>query len=154
MKIKSLLLTCLPLLTVGCSIINNHGLVDNSQILTPQVHYFSDVPKDLVDNLGKMGMDNSSILNDQEGQYLNFIFKTEAQGINLAGKKVAFLGSKVDYFESTRKDSLVVGGSNLYLFSTMQKTESDGYDAAVTYWKKFVIPTQEIVRTIKDNTKE
>ena len=95
MKIKSLLLTCLPLLTVGCSIINNHGLVDNSQILTPQVHYFSDVPKDLVDNLGKMGMDNSSILNDQEGQYLNFIFKTEAQGINLAGKKVAFLGSKV-----------------------------------------------------------
>jgi hypothetical protein len=36
----------------------------------------------------------------------------------------------------------------------MQKTESGGYDAAVTYWKKFVIPTQEIVRTIKDNTKE
>ena len=55
---------------------------------------------------------------------------------------------------STRKDSLVVGGSNLYLFNTMQKTESGGYDAAVTYWKKFVIPTQEIVRTIKDNTKE
>lgn len=58
------------------------------------------------------------------------------------------------FINSTRKDSLVVGGSNLYLFNTMQKTESGGYDAAVTYWKKFVIPTQEIVRTIKDNTKE
>ena len=69
-------------------------------------------------------------------------------------RKFASVPSKVDYFESTRKDSLVVGGSNLYLFNTMQKTESGGYDAAVTYWKKFVIPTQEIVRTIKDNTKE
>jgi hypothetical protein len=154
MKMKSILITCLSLLTVGCSIINNQGLVDNSQILTPQVHVFSEVPKDLVDNLGKMGMDDSIILNDQEGQYLNFVFKTEAQGINLAGKKVAFLGSKVDYFESTRKDSIVVGGSSLYLFNTMQKTESGGYDAAVTYWEKFVIPTQEIVRTLKDNTKE
>lgn len=130
------------------------GLDDNSLILTPQVHYFSDVPKQLIDNLEKMGMDNSIILNEQEGKYLNYIFRTDVHGINLVGKQVAFLGSKVDYFNSTRKDSTIVGGSSLYIFNAVQKNESGGYDAAVTYWKKFVIPAQEIVKTLKENTIE
>ena len=131
--------------------INNCSLGDYSTILTPQVVVFSDVPKDLLDNLSKMGMDNSIILNEYEGKYLNYIFQTDVQGINLVGKKVAFWGSKVDYFESTRRDSVIVGGSSLYIFDDVQKKESGGYDAAVTYWRKIVTPVQEIVKGLAKN---
>ena len=44
-----------------------------------------------------MGIENSSILNDYEGKYLNYIFNIDPQDFNLVGKKVGFLGSKKDY---------------------------------------------------------
>lgn len=97
-----------------------------------------------------MGCDNSIILNQQEGEFLNFIFKTGEQDYNLVGKKVAFIGSKMYYFESTRKDSIIVGGSNLYIFNAIQQKESGGYDAAITYWKKIQIPMQDIIKKLKD----
>ena len=90
------------------------------------------------------------MLNEQEGLFLNFVFQTDSVEINLVGKKVAFLGSKKEYFEVTRKDSIIVGGSNLYIFNDVQKIESGGYDAAITYWKKFVVPSQGIVKTLKE----
>jgi hypothetical protein len=118
-----------------------------------QVRNFSEIPNDLLDNLDKMGIDTSSILNEYEGRYFNFIFKIDPQEFNLVGKKVGFLGSKIDYFNSTRspdRNSTTVGGSSLYIFNATQKAESGGYDAAITYWNKFVIPQEEVVKRLKE----
>ena len=38
----------------------------------------------------------------------------------------------------------------LNIFNDVQKIESGGYDAAITYWKKFVVPSQGIVKTLKE----
>lgn len=149
---KNLLITFLIILTCCCSMIKQSSLTNDGHVLAQKIHYLSDVPQELLNNLNKMGVNNSPILNEQEGQFLNLVFQTDSIEINLVGKKVAFLGSKKEYFEVTRKDSIIVGGSDLYIFSDVQKIESGGYDAAITYWKKFVIPSQKIVKTLKETT--
>ena len=102
-----------------------------------------------------MGIDSSSILNEYEGKYLNFIFKIDPQDYNLVGKKVGFTRSKTDYFKETReryyRNSTTVGGSSLYIFNTAQKEESGGYDAAIVYWSKFVPPIDKVINRLKNN---
>jgi len=127
----------------------------NGQIHELQVRNFSEIPKDLLENIDKMGEDNSLILNEYEGRYFNFIFIIDPQEFNLVGKKVGFLGSKIDYFKDTHerfyRNSTTVGGSGLYIFDTTQKVESGGYDAAIVYWSKFLIPIEEVVKRLKNN---
>jgi hypothetical protein len=126
----------------------------NGQRYELQVRNFSEIPQDLLENLDKMGVDSSSILNEYEGRYFNVIFKIDPQDFNFVGKKVGFLGSKIDYFRSTRspdRNSTTVGGSGLYIFNAEQKAESGGYDAAIVYWSKFVIPIEEVVKRLKNN---
>jgi hypothetical protein len=119
-----------------------------------QVRSFSEIPNDLLDNLDKMGIDTSSILNEYEGKYLNFIFKIDPQDFNLVGKKVGFSRSKIDYFRDTRerfyRNSTTVGGSSLYILNATQKEESGGYDAAIVYWSKFVIPIEKAVKRLNE----
>jgi hypothetical protein len=58
----------------------------------------------------------------------------------------------IKWDRSTRspdRNSTTVGGSGLYIFDAAQKAESGGYDAAITYWNKFVIPTEEVVKRLK-----
>ena len=123
------------------------------QIHNLQVHNFSEIPKDLLENIDKMGVDSSLILNEYEGKYLNFIFKIDVQNFNFVGKKIGFLGSKIDYFTDTRerfyRNDGTVGGSNLYIFDGTQNKESGGYDAAITYWRKRLIPIEELVKRLK-----
>lgn len=147
---KKLLIVCWLLLSAAYPMIHNYSQ-DNSLIIVPQVRVFSDVPKDLLDNLGNMEVNDSIILNEPEGQFINYIFQTEAHDINMVGKKVEFLGlDKAKYFDCTRRDSIIVGGSCLYIFNDVQKDESGGYDAAVTCWYKFALPMQDIVREVKN----
>jgi len=155
---KLFIVVCLEMLIFGCSTIhkcnsNDNSMNESGQRYELQVHNFSEIPKDLLENLDKMGIDSSSILNEYEGRYLNFIFKINPQDFNLNGKKVGFLGSKIDYFKDTHerfyRNSTTVGGSSLYIFDTTQKVESGGYDAAITYWNKFVIPTEKVVKRLK-----
>ena len=99
-----------------------------------------------------MGVDNSSILNEYEGRYFNFIFNIDPQNFNLVGKKVGFLGSKVDYFSDTRspdRNFTTVGGSSLYIFDTTQKVETGGYDAAIVYWSKFTLRPEDVVKRLR-----
>lgn len=113
---------------------------------------FSEIPISLLKNIHKMGMDNSFVINEYEGKYLNFIFKINPQTFNLAGKKVHFLVSKKDYFTDTRcpdRKNTIVGGSSLYIFNSAQKSESGGYDAAITYWDKYVVPIDEVINRLK-----
>ena len=144
---------------LGCSPIHKCSSNDNSmngQIHELQVLNFSEIPNDLLKNLDKMGIDTSSILNEYEGKYFNFIFKIDPQDFNLVGKKMGFIsrgGSKMDYFNDTRspdRNSTTVGGSGLYIFNAAQKEESGGYDAAIVYWSKFVIPIEDVVKRLKE----
>lgn len=151
---------CLELLVLGCSPIHKYNSNDNNMNERTfghrhelQVHNFSEIPENLMKNIDKMGVDNFLILNEYEGKYFNFIFKIDPQVFNLVGKKVGFLGDKIEYFRDTRtpdRNSTTVGGSSLYIFDSTQKTESGGYDAAITYWDKFVIPIEEIVKRLQN----
>ncbi len=38
--------------------------------------------------------------------------------------------------------------SSLYIFNKEQKKKSGGYDAAIVYWNKFVIPTEKVVERL------
>jgi len=125
------------------------------QIHERQVHNFAEIPIELLDHLDKMGVDTSSILNEYEVEYLNFIFRIDPNDFNLVGKKVGFLGSKRDFFNDEREwfhhgEKTGVGGSGLYIFNAEQKEESGGYDAAIVYWSKFVIPVEKVVKRLKE----
>ena len=156
---KLLAIMCLEIFVFGCSSIHKCNSNDNSmnefgQIYELQARNFSEIPTELLSHIEEMGVDSSSILNEYEGRYFNFIFKIDPQDFNLVGKKVGFLGSKTDYFRDTRerfyRNAGIVGGSNLYIFDATQKEESGGYDAAVTYWSKRLIPTKDVVKRLKD----
>lgn len=133
---------------------NDNSMSEFEQRYELQVRSFSEIPNDLLDNLDKMGIDTSSILNEYEGKYLNFIFKIDPQDFNLVGKKVGFSRSKIDYFRDTRerfyRNSTTVGGSSLYILNATQKEESGGYDAAIVYWSKFVIPIEKAVKRLNE----
>ena len=38
----------------------------------------------------------------------------------------------------------------LYIFDENQKKESGGYDAAIVFWSKVLIPTKDVVKRLKD----
>jgi len=123
------------------------------QIIERQVRNFAEIPKDLLDNMDKMGIDSSSILNEYEGRYFNFIFKIDFQDFNLVGKKVCY-GSKMGFFKDEKEwfhrgETSGVGGTVLYIFNSAQKEESGGYDAAIVYWSKRLIPIEEVVKRLK-----
>jgi hypothetical protein len=58
------------------------------------------------------------------------------------------------YFNWTRANSTTVGGCGLYIFNAAQKEESGGYDAAIVYWSKMIIPTNDIVKMLKGEYKK
>lgn len=152
---KLFTIVCLEMFMFGCSSTHKYNSNDHNmslgQIHELHVRNFSEIPKDLLENIDKMGVDNSSILNEYEGRYFNFIFNIDSQDFNLVEKKVGFLGSKIDYFNDTRssdRNFKTVGGSSLYIFDANQKEESGGYDAAITYWNKSLLPTEEVVKRL------
>lgn len=102
---KLFTIVCLEMFMFGCSSTHKYNSNDHNmslgQIHELQVRNLSEIPKDLLENMDKMGVDNSSILNEYEGRYLNFIFNIDPQDFNLVGKKVGFWGSKIDYFNDT-----------------------------------------------------
>lgn len=121
---------------------------------------FSELPKELFDNIDKMGVDGSLTLNEHEGRFLNYIFDIDTLNINLVGKKVGFHNphlqrGKEKYFQETRErlnhNTTIVGGSCLYIFNDDQKKECGGYDAAVVYWSKILIPIGKVVKILKDS---
>jgi hypothetical protein len=53
---------------------------------------FEDIPKELIEKLTEMGIDNNIILNSYESQYFNFIFRDLE--INFTNKRVGFVYSQ------------------------------------------------------------
>lgn len=122
-----------------------------------QVRNFSDIPKNVLEQLDKMGIDNSPFLNGYESAYFNVVFKENLNGFDFTNKKVGFIeaGSKRDkayYFEEERerlcRNTTTING-NLYIFNAGQKEESGGYDAAIVYWSKRLIPINVLIKKLK-----
>jgi len=106
---------------------------------------------------------NYLLLNETEGAYLNRIFETTRNDFDFINKEIGFLtgssgtkkSSKEHYFDmqekySNNKNSPCDNGI-LYIFNAAQKAESGGYDGAIVYWSKFLIPVEKVVKRLKEN---
>lgn len=122
-----------------------------------QVQNFNAIPNDILKQLDKMGVDNSLSLNSSESAYFNIIFKESLKGFDFTGKKVGFIYSgaksnKQEYFK-LEKDRFnrnhTPNNGTLYIFNAVQKAESGGYDGAIVYWSKFVVPIEKVVAKLK-----
>ena len=122
-----------------------------------QVRYFNDIPKDILEQLGKMGIDDSPLLNSQESVFFNAIFKDPLKGFDFTNKRIGFLSAgskrnKKEFFKEERErynnNSTTINGT-LYIFDLSQKEESGGYDAAIVCWSKRLMPIQDIVKRLK-----
>ncbi|MBR4839127.1 MAG: hypothetical protein IK005_01475 [Paludibacteraceae bacterium] len=126
---------------------------------------FKDIPQDLLENLLRMDFRDSALVTLDEGRYLNVIFENSRKEFDFIGKKVGFFtgssgkmqSSKADYFE-LEKDRYVRGetpnGGKLYVFDEKQKEESGGYDAAIVYWSKFLIPEDMVVKRLSKGNRK
>jgi len=125
--------------------------------LMSQTRQFEDVPKDILEHFNEMGTDTSIFLNKYEAAFLNAIFKDSLNGFDFTNKKVGFItaGSvrnKKKYFEEERTrfyNNSTTISSTLYIFNATQKKESGGYDAAIVYWSKFLLPVDKVVAILK-----
>ena len=118
----------------------------------------NEIPQDTLNKLDKMGIDGEPLLNSYESAFLNAIFKDKLDGFDFANKKVAFVkisseNGKIHYFKMQKKyfadKSQPCDNGILYVFNASQKKESGGYDAAIVYWSKFLLPVDKVVKKLK-----
>ena len=118
------------------------------------IYRFSEISDELLDNLDKMGKNDSISLNKYEKEYLYFIFGISESDYCFDDKQVGFKYSKSHFFNDERNryargDSLGVGCVTLYIFNSSEKRKTGGYDADIEYWNKIVVPQKTIVKMIK-----
>ena len=138
-----------------------------------QVYSFKNIPTEILDNLDKMGVDKSTLLNSYESEYFNVIFKDSKKDFDFTGKKVGFIASaygntknKEDYFKKEKSQYKKYKRTNLnytpivttlYIFDETQKEESGGYDAAILYCRNLKLhtlqPETKVIKTLKGNKK-
>lgn len=122
-----------------------------------QIKNFKNISKDILEQLDKMGVNDAALLNSYESMYLNAIFKDSLKGFDLTGKKVGFIynatkSNKKEYFEQVkdryRHNSTTISNS-IYIFDDTQKVKSEGYDVAIVFWCKFIIPIENVIKKLK-----
>ena len=125
-----------------------------------QVSNFADIPKPLLENIGKLGVNDSLLLNLQESLYFNCIFEKSRNNFDFTGKRIGFISgssgkiksNKRKYFEK-EKDRYIhnytPNGGILYIFNEEEKKKSGGYDAAIVYWSKVIMPIDKVVERLK-----
>ena len=131
--------------------VNVHGQMSDISILS----------SNLANKLCEMEKKDSSCLNRDESLCLNVIFEKSRKDFDFTGKKIGFLSgssgkkrsSKVAYFNMLKKhqenEKYPIDYGVLYVFNENQKKELNGYDAAIVYWSKFVIPIDKVIKRIK-----
>lgn len=133
-------------------------LLSNIDLLG-QVRSFNNIPKEVLEQLDKMGSDSSPFLNTYESEYFNIIFKDSLNDFDFTNKKIGFLKANIKqnkkiYFKEEKErfqNNSTIISSYLYIFDINSKKESGGYDAAVIYWSKFTIPIDKIVKILREN---
>lgn len=98
-------------------------------------------------HLTKLGIDSNLVLNEYEGNYLNYIFNKRRKGFNFVNKKIAFfygnyahtLSNKNEYFESIKNRtfrSYSLPSDQLIFLDDKEKQASNGYDVIIISWSK------------------
>jgi hypothetical protein len=125
-----------------------------------QVRSFEDIPKEILEHLDDMGINGFPLLNSYESEYFNFIFMDSLNIFDFYGKSVGFitgssgktLSNKKQYFDLEKdrfNHKYTPNGGVLYIFDENQRTESEGYDAVIVYWCKFLIPIKDLPKKLK-----
>lgn len=125
--------------------------------LSGQIRNFSDIPEGVLNQMDRMGVDSTPLLDSCESAYFNVIFKNSLNGFDFTNKKIGFLlagskRSKKEYFDEERNrfhNNSTTINSTLYIFNSTQKEDSGGYDAAIVYWSKYLLPVDKIVKKLK-----
>ena len=90
----------------------------------------------------------------------NALYQIDKQEYSLCCKKVAFFTGSLGKTKSDKKMYFAGEKSNfrlnnspnvgtLYIFNAEQKEQSGGYDAAIIYWSKRLVPINEVVKRLK-----
>jgi len=124
------------------------------------INKLENIPQNILNDIDKMGMDESLILTELEGEYFNAISNIDEKEFNFCRKKIAFFtgnvgtikSSKKEYFSTERlrldyNDTIHFG--TLYIFDAVQKKESGGYDAAIVCDSKKKLKISKVVKNIK-----
>ena len=120
---------------------------------------FDYIPKEILNDIDKMGVDGYLSLTDLEGKYINAIFQVEAD-INLSGNKVCFLTGNIGTNKSDKKTYFMIERrrvhsnssphySVLYVLNATQKERSGGYDGAIVYGSKKFISVKEVIKRLR-----
>ena len=120
---------------------------------------FDYIPKEILNDIDKMGVDGYLSLTDLEGKYINEIFQVEAD-INLSGKKVCFLTGNIGTNKSDKKTYFMIERrrvhsnssphySVLYVLNATQKERSGGYDGAIVYGSKKFLSVKEVIKRLR-----
>jgi hypothetical protein len=125
-----------------------------------QVKNFKEIPKEILEQLDKMGRDDYLSLNHFEGAYFNIIFEKSRKDFDFVEKKIGFItgssgkiiSDKRKYFDLERyrfNHNYSPNGGILYIFNANQKGRSSGYDAVIIYWCKVKIELEDIIERLK-----
>lgn len=136
---------------------HTEGCPDSSYYILSQVRALNVIHQDILNLLDSMGIDDSIVVNHYESAFLNVVFKDSLFGFDFTDKKIGFISNgargKVEYFDMVKQRHILgispfdVG--TLYVFNETHKKESTGYDAAIVYWWKRILPPEKVARLLR-----
>jgi hypothetical protein len=126
-----------------------------------QITKFEDMPQEILEQMDKMGIDNCPFLTELESNYFNILFQNRKKDFDFRNKKIAFItgssgktiSDKQEYFAEERislQRNSTPNQVQLLIFNAEQKEVSGGYDGAIVYWSKFVMPVEKIVKRLSE----
>jgi hypothetical protein len=127
------------------------------------INKYENIPQNILNDIDKMGIDESWLLTELEGKYFNALSKTDEIKFNMSGKKIAFFTGNVGSIKSNKKKYFIEERAGLkvadhsishyfgtlYIFNVTQKVESGGYDAVIVYGSKKLNSIKEMVKRLK-----
>ena len=123
--------------------IKNYSVIKDTVIKESSRITFDDMPKEVIDNFDRMGIDNNLLLNDYEADYLNCIFKSCRGNFDFKGKRVDFSApgvSKVSFFKGERNRYLEKAcPTTCDEFITLDIGKYNNCDAIIslTFWHEY-----------------
>lgn len=150
----------LVIVALFCSGYSLHGSYRHDMISEYErvIFLFSEMPKELLEELSLYSVNNSEELSPFEIRYLNLILGLNSSEFDFNDKKICFIKGKANFFTDEQNRYRMglesgVGCMVLYVFSSGQKDKCYGYDGAITYWCIFKLRHKQLIRQIKSYIK-
>jgi hypothetical protein len=120
-----------------------------------QIKRFEEIPTELVEQLDKMGIEDSCILTDLEGKYLNFRLNINKDVFNFCEKKMAFFNGKLGnkksnkqvFFADEKRRKTDGNFPNPIVFYLLVE-KPKGYDAVIVFWYIKVPSVKSIIKNL------